>query len=613
MAVAACMADGNPEGCALDTDTVVSVGQTGMLIVTLYEDSNNDVLRQNNEAVLPNSVIIKVYDSNGNEVASLSTTSGVAVFNSLPVGTYKVVKTQSLAGYIDSSPVEDIIQVTAGQTSKVDYGHYKLVDGKKYSLSGYVWHDQDTDRVFDPEESPLARNVVLLDINGTTIKTSKSSVATGYFEFTDLDPGIYSVVETDESPYVFSSTINYKWSVVGPSAMAYMPGNGNLASLGFGTLVSTKAGPALQTTTSTGLLFGDYARPASCTTTSGDPVLDSTAGSYPPSVSASGAYFMQFQVGNQGDADVTNVRVTLALPSNLAINAVNVVYRAYTTPNSDSGYTTSITGNNITLVFNKITRNDVYNVQVSTNVLDGSPSSSTTINATIASYDTKTGDTKCGNVPGNDTGSFNLNVIGATTTLIEPYAPDTGFAPNRVTINPEKPKSFVYQDLDEVRLQIPNLRVDVPIVGIPYTKDWNITWLSNKAGWLEGTSYMGGVGNSVLVGHNYLPSGSKGPFINLSWLKKNDLIYVQQGNQVLVYKVKFVGEVNPDSALIFQHETTSTLTLVTCKDYNEQTDNYNKRIVVRAILAEVRPENASLLDPPHLIKWLKKNLNTATP
>ena len=521
--------------------------------------------------------------------------SGIAVFNSLPVGTYKVVKTQSIAGYINSSPVEATIQITAGQTSNVDYGHYKLVTGNKYSLSGYVWHDQDIDQVFDSGETPLARTVVLLDANGTHLKTMTSSAITGYFEFTDLDPGIYSVVEADQSPYLFSSTINYKWSVVGPGAMAYLPDDEKLASLGLDTLINTKAKPALQTTNSGGLLFGDFARPNNCTT-SGDPILDTAAGSFPPSVSAPGAYFMQFQVGNQGDAAVTNVRVAMSLPSNLDLNAVNVTYRSYNGSGTDSGYTSTITGNNIAIIFNRITSNDVYNILVSTNVLSGSSTSSTTINATIESYDTVPGDTKCGELQGNNSGSFNLNVVG-TTTLIDPYSPDTGFAPNRATIIPEQPETSAYQNLAEVRLKIPNLGVDIPIVGIPYTKKWNITWLANNAGWLQGTSYMGGAGNSVLVGHNYLPSGKKGPFVNLSWLKKNDLIYVQQGNQLLVYKVKYVVVVNPDSSQIFEHETTSTLTLVTCKDYNAQTDSYRKRVVVRAALMEVRSVEANQSNP----------------
>jgi LPXTG-site transpeptidase (sortase) family protein len=397
------------------------------------------------------------------------------------------------------------------------------------------------------------------------------------------------VKEYDLSPYLFSSTINYKWVIVGPDTMAYMPGGSMLANFESDTLISQNIKPLFQSSGSK-LLFGDYTRPLNCSVSSGDPVLDASAGSFPPSVSPPSAYFMQFQVGNQGDADVTNVRVTVPLPANLDVNAVNITYRTYVGSGSDSGYSSSITDNNIMIVFNRITSNDVYNIQVSTNVVEGSPASVSTINAAIVSYDRVAGDTGCGDLMTNNTSPFNLNILG--TRLIEPYAPDTGFAPGRVTAIPERPESLEYQKLDEVRLKIPNLRMDVPIVGIPYINDWNITWLSNNAGWLEGTSYMGGAGNSVLVGHNYLPSGESGPFIHLAWLRKNDLIYVEQGNQLLVYKVKYVGVVNPDNPLIFQNENTSTLTLVTCKDYDAQTDVYLKRIVVKATLMEVRSVKA---------------------
>jgi sortase (surface protein transpeptidase) len=39
-----------------------------------------------------------------------------------------------------------------------------------------------------------------------------------------------------------------------------------------------------------------------------------------------------------------------------------------------------------------------------------------------------------------------------------------------------------------------------------------------------------------------------------------------------------------------KHEEKSWLTLVTCKDYDEKTNTYRKRVVVRAVLVSVEWE-----------------------
>jgi LPXTG-site transpeptidase (sortase) family protein len=137
-------------------------------------------------------------------------------------------------------------------------------------------------------------------------------------------------------------------------------------------------------------------------------------------------------------------------------------------------------------------------------------------------------------------------------------------------------------------LEIPSLGVKLPIVGVPQ-KDgtWNISWLENQAGWLQGTAFPSWSGNSVLTGHVYMANGLPGPFVHLNKLKYGDKIIIHAYGQKYTFAVQTNAIVSPDDQSVIQHEEKSWLTLVTCKDYDEKTKAYLSRVVVRAILVRV--------------------------
>jgi LPXTG-site transpeptidase (sortase) family protein len=148
---------------------------------------------------------------------------------------------------------------------------------------------------------------------------------------------------------------------------------------------------------------------------------------------------------------------------------------------------------------------------------------------------------------------------------------------------PIQPADKAYQQYQEVKLNIPVLGINIPLLGVPQVNGaWDATWLGNDAGWLTGTAFPGISGNSVIVGHVYLASGLPGPFVNLESLKWGDKIIVENGSQTLTFVVRSVAILEPDTASIMRHESSSVLTLVTCKGYNELTGHYNKRVVVKA-------------------------------
>ena len=186
----------------------------------------------------------------------------------------------------------------------------------------------------------------------------------------------------------------------------------------------------------------------------------------------------------------------------------------------------------------------------------------------------------------------NINVYGvfASVEIRLPYLPDTGFAPGVTTSIPPQPPAKTYQNMGDLWLEIPRLGVKTAIVGIPAVGEtWDITWLWNRIGWLNGTAFPTYPGNSALTGHVYLPDGTPGPFLQLGELRWGDQVIVHLGGQRYVYEVREVRQVSPYALSPLRSEKLPWLTLITCREYDERSGSYRWRIVVRAVLIRVEP------------------------
>ena len=184
-------------------------------------------------------------------------------------------------------------------------------------------------------------------------------------------------------------------------------------------------------------------------------------------------------------------------------------------------------------------------------------------------------------------------VLGELTLTVNKTAdtiPETGFSPNLLTTLAEQPANKMYADMDELSLNIPSLGVDVRVVGVPSSStSWDITWLGSNSGWLQGSAYPTWDGNSVLTGHNYNADGTPGIFYNLENMRWGDKVTIQSNGQSYVYEVRQVLlYVDPsDVETLMTHKETPWLTLVTCRGYDEETDTYRWRTLVRAVLVKV--------------------------
>jgi LPXTG-site transpeptidase (sortase) family protein len=167
--------------------------------------------------------------------------------------------------------------------------------------------------------------------------------------------------------------------------------------------------------------------------------------------------------------------------------------------------------------------------------------------------------------------------------------PDTGFAPGRISPIPVQPAAKRYSSLGTLRLEIPRLGQNLAVVGVPMTDSgYDLTWLWDQAGYLEGTAFPGTSGNSVITAHVYLPSGLPGPFVGLNTLRWGDQVILHMDGQKYIYEVRSNTSVLPNDPSPFRHEEYPWLTLVTCLGYDPRFDTYNYRQVARAVLIEVQ-------------------------
>jgi LPXTG-site transpeptidase (sortase) family protein len=127
------------------------------------------------------------------------------------------------------------------------------------------------------------------------------------------------------------------------------------------------------------------------------------------------------------------------------------------------------------------------------------------------------------------------------------------------------------------------------IVGVPQTKDgWDISWLGKNAGWLNGSAFPTWNGNSVITGHVWDALNRPGPFVGLINLTYGDQIKIHTFGQVYVYEVIESQVVQPSNiTAAFKHENKSWLTLITCENYQDKTETYTNRRMVRAVLVSV--------------------------
>ena len=190
---------------------------------------------------------------------------------------------------------------------------------------------------------------------------------------------------------------------------------------------------------------------------------------------------------------------------------------------------------------------------------------------------------------GQDT-AINFSVISQNNSSKKSIS--TGFAPDMVTMLPEQPTGLAYTP-SELWIEIPTLGIKQQIVGIPQTEaGWDVSWLADSIGYLQGTAFPTWAGNSVLTGHVTGADGLPGVFAHLGTLDWGKQIIIHAYGQKYIYEVRTVDKwSNPDSTRVIEkHEELPWLTLITCRGYDEETGTYRYRTVIRAVQVKVEEE-----------------------
>ena len=180
----------------------------------------------------------------------------------------------------------------------------------------------------------------------------------------------------------------------------------------------------------------------------------------------------------------------------------------------------------------------------------------------------------------------------ASLTLLGNFPlPDSGFPQSAGAIStfPLHPTSRAdpqRYSQTQLMLEIPSLGVQAPIVGVPLGETrWDIAWLGQSVGWLQGSAFPTRPGNTVLTGHVWNADNTPGVFYHLRDLRFDDLLYLHAGGTTYVYAVRENRIISPTQTnAVFQHFEKDWLTLVTCEGYQPQEKTYRYRRMVRAVL-----------------------------
>lgn len=158
-----------------------------------------------------------------------------------------------------------------------------------------------------------------------------------------------------------------------------------------------------------------------------------------------------------------------------------------------------------------------------------------------------------------------------------------------VAPTPARPRVTVdYMELP-LRLAIPRLEVDAPVVSVGLTPEraMDVPQRADQVGWYEYSARPGMKGNSVLAGHLDW-NGQPGVFRRLSDMRRGDSVAVRGADgQERSYTVEWTNEwplATAPVGTVFEPVEQPALTLITCGGrWNTATQRYDTRVVVRAL------------------------------
>ena len=189
--------------------------QPGTVSGVVFNDLNGDGVQGPGENGIPG-VTVTLKDSSGNPVGTTTTgANGSYSFPNVPPGPYTVVETDP-SGYTSTTPNTVPVSVPPGGSAIANFGDQPIG-----TVSGVVFNDLNGDGVQGPGENGIGGVTVQLKNSGGAVVGTTTTAGNGSYLFTNVAAGPYTVVETDPSGYVSTTSNTVPVSVPpGGSAIA---------------------------------------------------------------------------------------------------------------------------------------------------------------------------------------------------------------------------------------------------------------------------------------------------------------------------------------------------------------------------------------------------------
>lgn len=178
---------------------VTSLG-LGSVSGTAFNDLNGNGVKDAGEPSLSG---IRIRLSGVVTDSTLTDGSGNFTFSNLPIDTYYSLSQQPQGGWVSSTGSKTILLIHPSDTTAINFGSFQ-----NGIISGHVYNDVNKNGIFDAGDSVLALWTVRLS---GPAPQSVLTDSTGWYAFSNLSPGIYTVSESAQANWFQS----------------YPPGNGS--------------------------------------------------------------------------------------------------------------------------------------------------------------------------------------------------------------------------------------------------------------------------------------------------------------------------------------------------------------------------------------------------
>lgn len=177
--------------------------QFGSIRPLKVHDRNQNLLRDAGEELL-GGWTMHLWDLEGWEFGSpIVTTEDTATtpaWDAVPSGQY-IVSEDDLPGWDNTAPTTQTVAVAPGQESLVSFFNVGLGD-----IHGHKFHDYDRDSVMTAADDPIEGWLITLAQNGETVEQARTDDG-GYYCFSDLAPGIYTVSEEERDNWTVTTGV----------------------------------------------------------------------------------------------------------------------------------------------------------------------------------------------------------------------------------------------------------------------------------------------------------------------------------------------------------------------------------------------------------------------